>query len=143
MIIKVSTSIFSRIKTVDRALQKAMHGDEIFLTDGKYIEDIIINKHVKLIAKMTASVFLEGVFIIPKDTHVTFENLTIHPTTQLYVEGKITLINCSLIGATTNVLLSINEGQAVIEKCRFSGASDIGIALLQNSHAVIENCYFE
>ena len=120
-----------------------MHGDEVLLAAGSYIEDITINKDVKIVAKLVDFVFLEGIFIIPKDTHVTFENVTIHPTAQLYVEGKITLINCSLIGAASNVLLSLNQGNAVIEKCRFSGASDIGMALLQNSHAVIENCYFE
>jgi F-box protein 11 len=138
----VSTSVFSKIKTVERALHKAMHGDEILLTAGKYIENITINKHVTIRAKMT-DVFIKGVVIVPKDIHVTFENVTIYPTTQLYVEGKITLINCSLIGAASNVLLSLHQGDAVIKQCRFNGASDIGIALLQNSHAIIENCTFE
>ncbi|AWE07558.1 right-handed parallel beta-helix repeat-containing protein [Lysinibacillus sp. 2017] len=142
-IIKVSTSVFSKFKTVERALQKALHDDEILLAAGKYVETITIKKQVTITAKVMDHVFLEGVIFIPKASHVTFKNLTIHPTTQLFVEGTITLTNCTFIGAASNVLLSLNNGRAFVEKCHFSGASDVGVVLINHSYAEFENCYFE
>lgn len=142
-IIKVSTSVFSLIKTVERAVQKANYGDEILVAAGKYKESITIQQDVTITAKIAEHVVIEGMVIVPKATHLTLENITLHPTTQVYVEGTITLTNCVLNGSLSTVLLSLNGGKAHAEKCKFIGARDVAVALLNKSSATMNNCYFE
>lgn len=141
--IKVSTSVFSKIKTVVRALRKSSQGDEIRLAAGKYKESITIQQSVTIKAKLDDHVILEGVMTIPKSSQVTFENLTIYPTVQLYVEGDITLKNCIFDGMMSNVFISLNNGQASIENCHFIGAKDVAVTLSNNSNAIFENCTFK
>ena len=88
-IIKVSTSVFSMIKTVERAVQKANPEDEILVAAGKYKELLTITKDVVITAKNAEHVFIEGTIIVPKSKKLTLANMTIYPTTQLYVEGQI------------------------------------------------------
>lgn len=142
-IIKVSTSVFSTYKTVERALQKAMRGDEIQLAAGKYKESLTMDKHVRIYSKEKENTLLEGLFIIPKGATVTFEQLTIIPTVQIYVEGTAHFKNCTFIGNETAVILSINEGTTTLESCFVKNAQNVGIALLNNSNAQVINCLFE
>lgn len=142
-IIKVSTSVFSMIKTVERAVKKANHDDEILVAAGKYKESITIQKDVTITAKVAGHVLIEGIVIVPKSKHLTLENITLHPTTQIYVEGSITLSNCVLNGSLSNVLLSLNGGKVHAEKCHFIGAIDVAVVLLNKSSATLNNCYFE
>jgi F-box protein 11 len=111
-IIKVSASVFSRVKTVDRALKKASDGDVIILATGNYKESLSIQRNIAIAAKVGDEVYLEGVIIVPKGSEVTFDNLIIHPLTQFYVEGTVFINNCTFDGLNTNVLLSINGGKA-------------------------------
>ncbi|MEK4229455.1 right-handed parallel beta-helix repeat-containing protein [Solibacillus sp. FSL H8-0538] len=142
-IIKVSTSVFSTIKTVERAVDKANRGDEIQLASGKYKESLTINQYVTIYAKEQDDVLLEGIIIIPKDVTVSFNNLTIQPTVQIYVEGKAIFKNCTLHGQLTSVILSLNGGFAKLSGCTVKHATDVGLALLNDSSATIRDCVFE
>lgn len=142
-VIKVSTSVFSIMKSIDRAVEKANEGDEIQLASGKYKESLTINQFVTIFAKDQDEVVLEGMIIVPKDVTVIFQNLTIQPTIQLYVEGKAIFKNCKMNGQHTSVILSVSGGEVELEDCIIQHALDIGVALLNNSCATIQNCLFE
>ena len=142
-IIKVSTSVFSMIKTVERAVQKANPEDEILVAAGKYKELLTITKDVVITAKNAEHVFIEGTIIVPKSKKLTLANMTIYPTTQLYVEGQIIFKNCLINGSLSNVSLSLNGGKAYANQCKFIGATDVAVTLLNKSTATFEDCYFE
>ena len=97
-IIKVSTSIFSAIKTIERALEKANQGDEIQLAPGLYKESIQFEEIVSVVGKNGEETIIEGLIIIPKHITVTFEQLTFIPTAQIYIEGKAIFKDCHFQG---------------------------------------------
>ena len=142
-IIKVSASVFSKYKTVDRALKKASKDDVILLANGKYKESISIHRNVTITAKYGDIVYLKGAIIIPKGFEVTFENINIHPSTQFYVEGTVFINNCTFDGSNTNVLLSFNGGKATISNCHFFGANEIAVILCNKSVATFLDCTFD
>ena len=142
-IIKVSTSVFSLIKTVERAIQKANQGDMILVAAGKYKESLTIEEDVSISAKIAEHVLIEGIIIVPKTKKLVLENITLHPTSQIFVEGSLQLNNCVINGSLSNVLLSLNGGNVVAEKCKFTGATDVAVVLLNKSQATFNDCYFE
>ncbi|MEG0471581.1 MAG: right-handed parallel beta-helix repeat-containing protein, partial [Solibacillus sp.] len=141
--IKVSTSIFSKIKTVKRALEKAQRGDQLLLAGGKYKEAITIHEHVTIRGHMTNPVLYEGVMNIPKSGQVTIENIAFFPTMHMIVEGEVTFHNCTFNGLLTNVIVSVNGGEATFENCTISNATEVGIALIDQSHATFNHCTFD
>lgn len=142
-IIKVSTSVFSTYKTVERALQKAARGDDIQLAAGKYKETLTINEHVRIFGKERGNTIIEGLILIPKGVTVTFEHVTLIPTVQIYVEGTVHFKHCLFHGEQTAVILSLYGGKATLEHCSLYGAQDIALAMLNGSYAHVTKCYFE
>lgn len=142
-IIKVSTSIFSPIKTVKRALEKARHGDQLFIAGGKYKESIMIHQQITISGHMTNPVLFEGVIIIPKSGNVILENMAIYPTMQIFVEGEITFKSCTLNGLLSNGIVSLNGGIATFENCTIVNAPDIGITVFNKSEATFTDCFFD
>ncbi|MGN7478239.1 right-handed parallel beta-helix repeat-containing protein [Solibacillus silvestris] len=142
-IIKVSTSIFSLIKTVNRAVQKTANGDEIVVAAGTYKESLTFHDNRTIAAKNAGTVFIEGTVIIAKSAIVTFENITIQPAAQIFIEGHLILKNCVIQGGLSNVLLSLNGGIAHCEKTQFTDASDVAVAMIHESEAYFEDCCFE
>lgn len=141
-IIKVSTSIFSAIKTIERAMTKAKRGDEIHLASGQYKESIQFHETVAMKGKNNRDTIIEGLFIVPEHTTITFEQLTIIPTAQFFIEGRAVFKNCLFQGAQTNVILSVSNGEVELEDCTIEQAKDVGLALFNKSEATITNCLF-
>lgn len=142
-LVRVSSSIFSRIKTIQKAVQRTMNHDEIIVASGTYKETLTFEENRTITAPNDATVCIKGTIVIAECATVTFENMTIQPTTQIYVEGKIILKNCVIQGGRTNVLLALNGGTLQCENTTFIGASDAAVTLVYNSEAHLENCYFE
>ena len=93
-IIKVSSSVFSLIKTIERAIQKANTDDVILVAAGNYKAALSIHQDVHIMAKFNEQVLIEGEITIPKSVRVHFENISFQPTSPIHVEGMITLKNC-------------------------------------------------
>lgn len=142
-IIKVSTSIFSTIKTISRAIEKSSREDEITVAAGKYKESLHIDKDVIIKGKDKETTILVGLIIVPKNTTVHFSDLTIQPANPIYIEGKAIFHRCTFIGDTTNIIISANKGQLTLHDCIVKLSKEVGIALLNNSAALIDNCFFE
>lgn len=142
-IIKVSTSIFSAIKTLERAMTKAKRDDEIQLASGQYKESIHFHETVALKGKNKRDTTIEGLFIVPKHTTIIFEQLTIIPTAQLFIEGRAVFKNCLFQGAQTSVILSVSNGEVELEDCTVEQAKDVGMALFNKSEATVKNCLFK
>ncbi|MBD8036117.1 right-handed parallel beta-helix repeat-containing protein [Solibacillus sp. A46] len=143
VIVKVSTSFFSTVKTISRAVQKATNDDIIVVNAGKYKETLAFLDSRTITAKNAGTVVVEGAILIAKSAVVTFENMTIQPTSQIFVEGQLILKNCVIQGGLTNVLIAMKGGYAHCEKTHFRDAPDIGITLISNSKAHFEYCHFE
>lgn len=141
--VRVSSSIFSRIRTIQKAVQRTTSNDEIIVASGIYKETLSFEENRTVAAQKDATVCLKGAIVIAESATVTFENMTIQPTTQIYVEGKIILKNCVIQGGRTNVLLALNGGQLYGENTTFSDASEAAVTLIYNSEAHFEHCHFE
>ena len=142
-IIKVSTSIFSTIKTISRAIEKSTRDDEIMVAAGKYKESLHIDKNLTIKGKDQDTTILVGIIIVPKNTTVHFYDCTIQPTNPIFIEGKAIFHRCTFIGDTTNIIISTNKGQLTLNHCIVKLSKEVGIALLNNSEALIDHCFFE
>lgn len=141
-IIKVSTSIFSTIKTVEKALMKASKNDEIQLSSAIYNETLTIQQNVIINGKNRYDTILEGTIIIPKDVEVHFQEITIKPSTHIHVEGTANFSNCLFDGSETNAILSIGRGYVDITNCLLENAKDVAIVAFDESQLRIENTTF-
>ncbi len=141
-ILKLFSTFFSNVKTMRRAIQRSKKGDQIKLSPKVYRESIQFDKDVLISASGDEETVMEGIFIIPNSVQVTLQNVTISPTSQIYVEGNLKLENCRLIGSKTDTLLSVNKGTINLEKCELTNAKEVAVALLNNSKAYFKNCIF-
>ncbi|SOC37250.1 right-handed parallel beta-helix repeat-containing protein [Ureibacillus acetophenoni] len=141
-IMKLFSAFFSNVKTMRRAIQKSRKGEQIKLSPKIYRESIQFDKDVLISANGEEETVMEGIFIIPKSVQVTLQNVTISPTSQIFVEGNLKLENCKLIGVKSEALLSVDEGVVHLENCEFRNAKEVAIALMNHSKAFIKNCIF-
>ncbi|MEK5080302.1 right-handed parallel beta-helix repeat-containing protein [Solibacillus sp. FSL W7-1436] len=142
-LVRVSSSIFSRIKTIQKAVQRTTSHDEITVASGTYKETLTFEENRTVAAQKDATVCIKGAIVIADSATVTFENMTIQPTTQIYVEGQIILKNCVIQGGRTNVLLALNGGTIHCENTVFRDAPDAAVTLIYNSEAQFVHCHFE
>ena len=141
-IIKVSTSLFSAIKTIERAMNKASRGDTIHVAPGLYKESIQFHEMVSVVGRNRKDTVVEGMLIVPRGSTVTFEQLTIAPTAQMYIEGRAIFKSCHFHGGHTSVILSVSSGEVELEDCIMEQAQDVGIALFNGSEATVKKCVF-
>ncbi|KGR78800.1 right-handed parallel beta-helix repeat-containing protein [Ureibacillus manganicus] len=139
---KLFSAFFSNMKTMRRAIRKSRKGDQIKLSPKVYRESIQFDKDVLISANGEEETVMEGIFIIPKTVQVTLQNVTISPTSQIFVEGNLKLENCRLIGAKTEALVTVNEGIIHLENCELRNAREVAVALMNGSKAYIKNCIF-
>lgn len=142
-IIKVQSSIFSSIKTINKALEKMLVGDEIHIAKGTYEETINITQDCLLLGAHRQDTVLEGVFTIPKGVSVIFKQMTIRPDVQFYIEGMATFIDINFDGQKANSILSIEEGIVSLQYCKVVNAQDIGISLIKQSELEIKESHFD
>ncbi|MGM9951324.1 MAG: pectinesterase family protein [Lysinibacillus sp.] len=142
-IIKVSTSLFSAIKTIERAVNKAKRGDVIQVASGLYKESIQLHETVSVVGRNRKDTIVEGMLVVPRNRTATFEQLTIVPTAQIYIEGKAVFKNCHFQGRSTSVILSVSNGEVELEDCTIEQAKDVGLALFEGSEAMVKKCLFK
>lgn len=141
-IIKVSTSIFSAIKTIDKALTKAVRNDEISLAPATYKENISITESVSIYGQNKNETIFEGVIIVPKGIKVRFHHMHFLPSSHFQIEGEAEFEECNFQGVQTKAIFSITSGQLTMTKCFMEGATDIGIAAFDHSAVTIQHCTF-
>ena len=141
-VIKVQASMFSSIKTVGRALEKMTVGDEIHVSKGTYKESLTFFKDVVITGSSKKETTIEGVIIIPENTTVVIKNLTVRPSTHLFIEGEATFIDVNFDGKNANSILSVNKGKLKTINCSFHNSNDLGIAALNKSQIEIKESSF-
>lgn len=141
-IIKVSTSIFSAIKTIEKALTRAVRNDEISLAPATYKENISITENVTIFGQNKEQTIFEGIFIVPKGISVRFQHIQFRPSSHFQIEGDVTFENCDFHGMNTNAIFSVTKGKLTMTNCLMEGATDIGIAAFDGSIIDIQNCLF-
>ncbi len=91
-------------ENIQAAIDAALPGDTIFVSTGKYYEDLIINKSIHLIGNGKSFTFLNGeITIIADDVEIrdfTIQNSSI----------GIRIINCSNITIRNNTFRNLNQG---------------------------------
>lgn len=142
-IIKVSTSIFSAIKTIEKALTKAAHDDEITLSPATFKENISITKNVSIFGQNKEETIIEGMIIVPKGINVRFQHIQFRPSSHFQIEGEVIFESCDFQGVNTNAIFSVTNGQLSLKNCFIQDASDIGLAAFNKSSIYVENCTFE
>ncbi|SOC06297.1 F-box protein 11 [Ureibacillus xyleni] len=141
--LKLFSKFFKNAKSIQKMVQYSKNGNFIQLKPKCYKESVHFDKNTVIAGDKLETTIIEGFFIIPKNVTVSFQNVTISPTSQMYIEGDVVLTNCHVAGAKTDVLLVVDGGKIKATHCEFKKARDIGISLINNSKAIIENCIFE
>lgn len=133
---------FSSVKTIKRALNKTNSGDFIQLLPKVYKESIHFEKDVTICGDKSEPTVIEGIFIIPRNVTVTFQNVIILPTSQIYVEGEVIFKYCQIKGQNSEVLVTVNSGKVKAYYCEFNNSLEVAIALMNVSEGIFENCRF-
>nr|WP_106779010.1 right-handed parallel beta-helix repeat-containing protein [Lysinibacillus timonensis] len=143
-ILKLFSAFFSNVKSIKRALQRSNKGDQIKLSPKVYRESIHFEKDVFISSngEENEETIIEGIIIVPKSVKVTIQNVTISPTSQMYIEGNLKLENCRVLGNKADVLISANGGLINVENCELNNAKEVAVALMNNSKAYFKNCLF-
>ncbi len=142
-VIKVSPTIFSPIKTIEKGLAKAKDTDEIHVTAGIFKETLHFHRSISMSGKNVAETIIKGSIIIPKNCHVQFEAITFIPTAHIYIEGTATFHNCHFDGSQTGSIMTVNKGNLTLRHCQLQGAMDVGVSLFNESSATIQHSRFK
>lgn len=142
-IIKVANTLFSSTKTIEKAISKCNSNDVIHVAPAHYVETLHITKSVHIIGRPDEQVTIEGTIIIPNNSEVTFNDVTLLPTAHIHIEGSAHFENCIFKGECSNALMSLTAAQVTVKNCKLEGAKDVAIAAFKNSDLVIDNCSFK
>ncbi|RUL52169.1 MULTISPECIES: right-handed parallel beta-helix repeat-containing protein [Lysinibacillus] len=139
----IFSKLFSNVKTIQKTIQFSKSGNFIQLKPKLYKESVRFEKNMVLAGDKHEETIIEGLLIIPKNVTVALHDLTISPTTQMYVEGDVVLQNCRFIGGRSDVLITVDNGKLNASNCEFEKAKDMGVSLINNSKAIFEQCTFK
>lgn len=139
---KLFSFFFSKAQSLKKAIKHALPNDTIHLKLKEYKESIHFDKNVTIVGNEDGGTIIEGIFIIPKSVSVTFRNLIILPTSQLYVEGDAHFEDCQLIGQKTDILITVNGGTLKVVRCQLSDSKEVAIAAMNKSNVIVEQCTF-
>ncbi|RHW38243.1 right-handed parallel beta-helix repeat-containing protein [Lysinibacillus yapensis] len=142
-VVRLFAKFFSKKNTIQKAIQFSKAGNLIQLKAKNYKESIHFDKNMVLAGDIYEETRLEGLIIVPKNVSVTFQNLTISPTAQMYIEGEVVLQNCFFIGGKNDVHVTVDNGKMNAYSCRFEQAKEMAVSIINNSKAIFENCTFE
>lgn len=141
-IIKVSTNIFSAIKTIEKALTRAVRNDEISLAPATYKENISIIENVTIYGQSSEQTIFEGILIVPKGIKARFQHIYFRPSSHFQIEGDAIFEHCHFQGVHTKAIFSVTKGHLTMKNCVMEGASDIGIAAFNESNITVQDCQF-
>lgn len=134
--------------TIQEAINAASDGDTIFVRNGVYCEDVVVNKTLFLVGESTASTILNGTTIEPtmiieaNDVNITgftfegwsFENIAIDGANGVVIAGNKIIFNAQGIDVenSSNVAIENNTING-------NGLDNIGIMLSYSSDCKIVN----
>ena len=134
--------LFSKTKTIQKTIQHSKAGNLIQLKPKLYKESIHFDKNMVVAGDRHEETIIEGLIIIPKNVSVTFQNMTISPTAQMYIEGEVVLQNCHFKGGRNDIHVTVDGGKLNASYCTFEDAKDMAASVINNSKAIFENCTF-
>lgn len=139
--------LFAKFFSKKASIQKAVHfskaGNLIQLKPKTYKESVHFDKNMVLAGDLYEETTIEGLIIVPKNISVTFQNMTISPTAQMYIEGEVVLQSCHFRGLKNDLHVTVDGGKLNAYNCRFEDAKEMAVSIINNSKAIFENCYFE
>ena len=141
-IYKVSNTVFSPLKTIQKALMKAVDNDTIQLSAGIYDEMITVSNNVTIVGNEQKETRIQGTFYIAGSSKVAFEHIAFHLNTQLIIEGDAQFMNCHFQGNDATAICAIDSGRATFINCTFDG-SEIGLYIVHNSLVQLQGCTFQ
>lgn len=131
--IKVSKNIFSKCKTIEKAITMSQPGDTIHISKGIYKESLHINKNLTLIGE--SGTILEGSIQTNNKVNITIESLEIKESMAINIaRANIQLLNCSCTG---DVLVH-DMATMVLQNCIITPSNE-GLVIQKKSHANLIN----
>ncbi len=153
-IIFVGGSGSDNFNSIQDAVNDASDGDEIFIYEGIYRENIIINKSIKIIGENQASTIIDGsglddIFEIISDnviiSNITIRNSSINPEYDeityagAYIKSDYNSIIDTIFVNCQIGLILLNSTGNVIDSCEFYNNAG-GINLFNTSNSILNNC---
>ena len=140
--------------TIQSAIDNASDEDTIFIYNGIYYENILINKKISLIGENNYSTIIDGgqnshtsvVKIMTSPFHIwnlTIQNEDWHGIEagylgMQYTMNNSTICNCRILKTHTGVLF-LNSSNMLVSNCTIFDNLE-GVVLIESKHCRIEHC---
>jgi len=149
----VGGSGLDNFDSIQEAVNAASDGDELFVYNGIYNENVIIDKSLKINGENQVSTIIDGsgignVFEIISDnviiSNVTIRNSSINPEYGItfagaYIESSYnSIMNTIFVNCHIGIIL-LNSTGNVIDACEFDNNAG-GINLFNTSDSILNNC---
>lgn len=146
-----STGQWSEYTSIQECIDDVTEGQEIWVWNGTYVEDLIINKTVTLVGNGSTNTTIDGddsgypVQVTADDVNITgFRVMGSGPvSTGLAVDGlRFHIDNCTVDNTgNQNLYVGASDNLAEIDNCTFRN-STYGLYLAFNSGPVVKSCQF-
>ena len=148
--INVSKKLFSRFKSINKAIQHAKNGSKIIVEPGIYSEKIIINKEIEIIADTSkGEIIIESdstMIIMDTDEYAIIKGLTIRQpltATEFAIDipkGKLILEDCMIEAGISDCIYIANEADPLIKNCKIYNGKGKGIVFNNYAKGTIDSC---
>lgn len=126
-------------KTIQKAIDESSNGDEIYIENGEYKGDILINKEVSLFGESVADVIIDGKIEIKKETEA--QQFTVDGNIEIAGGADATLDNLVVKEASgTGVNISAGDGKVIIKNSVIKKSGTRGLYVDKGSNITISNC---
>jgi parallel beta-helix repeat protein len=146
-----TTGQWSEYTSIQECIDDMSPGQEIWVYNGTYVEDLIINKTVTLIGNGSSNTTIDGgdsgypVNVMADDVNITgFRVMGSGPVSSgIAVDGlRYHIDNCTIDNTGThNLYVGSMDNLAVIDNCTFRN-STFGLYLAFNSGPLVKSCQF-
>jgi parallel beta-helix repeat protein len=137
--------------SIQQAIDVASDGDTVFVHNGIYYENLIINKKINLIGENKNLTIIDGQYkesvIIIESSNVNISGFTITNSSGYKSDAGVHIIsdnthisNCNFFRTRSAVYLN-SSNENIIENCIFYKNGE-GIYILKNHLSIIRNNYF-
>jgi len=121
--------------SIQDAINDASDGDTVFVYNGTYCENVIVNKSINLIGENKETTIIDGEGVGYYIINISSSNVMISEFTVLNTGGQSQFASAVLIGFKIHVI------NVIITDCIFTN-NNRGILFKKISNLIIENCHF-
>ncbi|MCC6508618.1 MAG: protein kinase [Pirellulaceae bacterium] len=150
-VLQVSQKTGSTLRTISEAIKLARPGESIYILDGNYTENLILEQDIELVGDKVARPTLTSdnghTVSVTKDANVVLQSLQLHNSSSksntIHVEqGSLTVDNCRVSASSWNCVRAVANTTVVLTKSEFQNGAQAVVYVTGAKKLDIDDCIF-